>query len=443
MLLVNSRLLADPVTATTAASINVHHTVPELQSLTVSDFQSDMNSQQGELQLRMTALEKIKHDLAQPASAGVDEQQVAAFSAAVLFNLDKKLARNQLRHALRNVDGQSPDVQREILTAVYTRYAKEMAPLLWTKLRCFNTEREFAIAGFALMETHLRKSARHRLETAMHRHFPEWQIDSRLIELDHALHVDARRELQERPALADLLAAPIRPGFPVVYSFQRKNRNVIGLVMVRGADGKFVRNSDGSYFNVPQLARAGNNLPSSITNGNTPQGIFTINGTGTSVDTIWIGPTPYLNSFMPVESSLSDFEHHEDSGTWSEGRYEDFLPASWRNYFPIKEAWRAGLAGRNEILAHGTTVNSDYYRNESFYPGTPSAGCLVAMEYWSKADGRMIHSDQLSLVKAFVSGGSDQGYMVVVNIDDLPRPVILSDVIDSINLAESSRQSQH
>lgn len=418
---------------------NVHYSVAQLQSLQVSDFQSEMNSQQGELALRSEEIEKITATLKQPYTKVLDKEQAAVFSALVLFNLDKKLALKKTRYALRHIELQSVDVQREILTAVFRLYPKEVASLLKTKLARITTQREFAIAGFTLLELHPKKSTRQQIRLAMQKNFTDWQTDPRLVELAHALTVDAKSELQRRPPLADLLNAPIPSGYPVVYSFQRKNRNYFGLVMVRDAHGAFVRNADGSYFNVPQLARAGNNLPSSITNGNTPQGIFTINGTGTSVDTIWIGPTPYLNSFLPVESSLSEFTHQANSEVWSEDTYTQFLPASWKNYFPIKESWRAGLAGRNEILAHGTTVNSDYYRKESYYPGTPSAGCLVSMEYWSKADGKLLHSDQLSLVKAFISGGSLQGFLVVVNLDDLARPVVLADVIDQINLA----QSQH
>ena len=43
-----------------------------------------------------------------------------------------------------------------------------------------------------------------------------------------------------------------------------------GLAIVRDADGRFVRNVDGSLFNVAQYALARTNLPGTITNGNTP-----------------------------------------------------------------------------------------------------------------------------------------------------------------------------
>ena len=58
-----------------------------------------------------------------------------------------------------------------------------------------------------------------------------------------------------------------------------------------------------------------------------------------------------------------------------------------------------------------------------------AAETLVAMEYWSKSDGRLMHSDQLTLAKAFTAGGIDQGYLVVVELDDRATPVNLADVI--------------
>jgi len=47
-----------------------------------------------------------------------------------------------------------------------------------------------------------------------------------------------------------------------------------------------------------------------------------------------------------------------------------------------------------------------------------------------------VHSDQLTLAKAFTSGGIDQGYLVVVEMEDRPTPVNLADVVADIIAAE-------
>ena len=151
---------------------------------------------------------------------------------------------------------------------------------------------------------------------------------------------------------------------------------------------------------------------------------------------------PYLESMLPIEGTVSVFEHAEAAvpAEWTEEKYESFLPPSWRSYFPIREAFLAGQAGRDEILAHGNTVNPAYYSNEPYFPAAPSAGCLVAMEYWSKEDGTLVHSDQLALVKAFIATGKDVGYLVVVELDDAARSVVLADVIEAVITAEKDRR---
>ncbi|MDP1125432.1 hypothetical protein Q5O12_28335, partial [Klebsiella pneumoniae] len=78
-----------------------------------------------------------------------------------------------------------------------------------------------------------------------------------------------------------------------VYSLQRPGRDVMGLALVRGADGRFLREPDGRLYAQPQLARALTHLPGTLTNGNTPQGLYTLVGAGTATNP-WIGPTPYL-----------------------------------------------------------------------------------------------------------------------------------------------------
>ena len=122
----------------------------------------------------------------------------------------------------------------------------------------------------------------------------------------------------------------------------------MGLALVRAADGRFVRDAAGQLFGSPQLALARTGLPGTITNGNTPQGVFTIVGAGTATNPN-IGPTPYLHSKLPIEATPAEFEHAEAApdAAWSEAVYESFLPASWRAFLPIKEAWLAGRAGRD------------------------------------------------------------------------------------------------
>jgi hypothetical protein len=320
----------------------------------------------------------------------------------------------------------------------------EATPQIRQLLLNLATPREFAIAAYTILKADDAIGQREWIRSVMKNLFADWANEPRLQRLEYVLTHDVKAEVRRRPPLTDLLAHPIRTGFPVIFSFQRQDRQRFGLAVVRGIDGKFVRNADGSLFQVAHLANAMSNLPGTITNGNTPQGLFTIVGAGTATNK-WIGPTPYLHSKIPVEATVAEFEHVDSaqiSNSWNDAVYQSFLPETWRQYVPFTEALLAGRAGRDDMLIHGTTINSQYYRGQSFYPGTPSAGCLVAMETWRPEDGRQQTSDQLSLAKAFTRDGLDRGYLVVIELDDRLEPVLLADVLADIQQAEARRNTR-
>lgn len=419
------------------------HSPAEIASYGLHSFVAPLASAEGERVSRTSGLQKIQVSLTAAAEAQRDDDVADALDAVAFLNVEREPTRDLLWDQLRSLATKPIEHQRSILTSAYSLYATESAPQLMPLMETMSTPREFSIAAYALLKSDSGAEAKTKLRNMLQQRFPDAANEPRLRALDHVLTADVADELKKRPPVLDLLSAEIRRGVPVIYSFQRKDRARFGLAVVRGANGKFVRNADGSIFNIAHLALAVSNLPGTITNGNTPQGLFTIVGSGTATNQ-WIGPTPYLESKVPIEASVAEFEHNPNvnaqlnsNDDWTETRYESFLPASWRNYFPFKETFLAGQAGRNEMLLHGTVINSEYYRGASFYPGTPSAGCLVAMETWSKVDGKMLGSDQLSLAKAFTADGFDRGYLLVVELDDRPDAVSLDDVIADIRAAEA------
>ncbi len=222
----------------------------------------------------------------------------------------------------------------------------------------------------------------------------------------------------------------------MVYSFQRHRRVFPGLAVVRLPSGKFLREDDGRLFVVTQLALSLSDLPGFLTNGNTPQGIHTMLGTAVSRDE-YIGPTTTLQLKLPFEAAPAEFTHgNRSDSAWTPEIYADLLPASWRNYFPITEAYDAGRAGRFDIIAHGTTIDPSFYRGEPFYPNTPSLGCLCAPERWSSVTGARVASEQQRLVDALARNGGTRGYVVVVELDDESRPIEPGDVLPEILRAE-------
>jgi hypothetical protein len=420
------------------------HTPAEIAAYQPADFVAPIASAEGERLARDEGLKLIRDALALPAGFDPNGIVPGALGNIGFLNVEKEAGLKLLLDTMPVLATKDAAYQRGVLTFAYTYYPKESAAQVSRLLTSLATPREFAIAAYGLLKADGSIGQRSFIRATMKNTFADWANEPRLQRLEYVLTNDLTAVIRQRPPLVDLLSHPIRAGKPVIYSFQRQDRQRFGLAVVRGADGRFVRNTDGSYFQIAHLANAMSNLPGTITNGNTPQGLFTIVGAGTATNK-WIGPTPYLHSKIPVEATVAEFEHVEAGqipNSWNDGVYQSFLPETWRQYVPFTEAFLAGRAGRDDMLIHGTTINSNYYRGASFYPGTPSAGCLVAMETWRPEDGRQQTSDQLSLAKAFTRDGIDRGYLVVVELDDRLEPVTLQDVKDSLEAAESRLTSR-
>ncbi len=231
------------------------------------------------------------------------------------------------------------------------------------------------------------------------------------------------------PSPSSFFSPSYLPGQVIVFSFQRQNRDFPGLAIVRDGNGNFIRNKDSSFFYVQQLARSEGNMPGYISMGNTPQGIFRMDGFDTS-KLFFIGPTTNIQLTMPFENKASHFFRDSSmaDSVWRIEDYAKMLPENFRNYRPMYGSWYAGKAGRTEIIAHGTTIDPDFYKGRSYYPYTPSAGCLVTKEFWNEATGMLQSSDQLLLTQAVSRAGGPKGYLIVIELNDLQRPVVLQDI---------------
>lgn len=230
--------------------------------------------------------------------------------------------------------------------------------------------------------------------------------------------------------LEQLLQKNYLPGQVLVISFQRKNRDYPGLAMVRSATGEFIKDSNGMFFAVPQLARSINNMPGFLGNGNTPEGVFRMQGYDVSRSN-FIGPTVNVQLTMPFERWPAHF--YNDASIkdtfWTPDRYRALLPAGLRDYYPLYQSYYAGKAGRTEIIIHGTTLTPAYYAGKPYYPLTPTMGCLTSKEIWDEATGQRQESDQQALINALIRAGGSKGYAIVINIDDAASPVLIQHII--------------
>ncbi len=211
----------------------------------------------------------------------------------------------------------------------------------------------------------------------------------------------------------------------IIYSIQRKNRDYPGLAFIQNADGSFVKDAKGKLKTFVQLARSASNLPYFITNGSTPQGIFRIDSTDVSRNQ-FIGPTPNIQLRMPNEIPGDSFFIFPNQPIINDSiyllEYNKLLPVKWRTA-SMQQSYFAGKVGRSEIIAHGTTIDPTFFKGKPFYPCTPTLGCLCAKEIWDPKTGKLIQSDQVDLVNAFLSTPGADGYLFVINIDDQQKSV--------------------
>lgn len=374
----------------------------------------------------------IHKDLALPLADSTEDDWSDPFWGMELIQFRTPYIRDRISRVWDHMEERSPGFQRAFLELIYTNYPglfpAQVAQLLQTTPD---------VHLFALCAEYLMKD-------------PGDTADRRLIRREIALRMDTsrdatidllRRHLNHEgaptltPPMEDLFSPDFLPGRIVVYSLQRSDRDYPGLLVIRQGDGHFLRNPDSTYFAIPQLARSITNLPYYLHDGNTPQGIYLMNGIGVS-QSRFLGPTPNIQLQMPYETTPGRFLKDEaiTDTAWTEDIYKRLLPRDWAADFDIYGSFYAGQVGRREVIAHGTTIDPVYYKGSVWYPETPSLGCLCASELWDE-QGLRIYSDQQKIIDALATAEGDDGYLVVVDLDDRPAPVRLSDVYSAMEAA--------
>lgn len=362
------------------------------------------------------------------------EQRWEEFLQAVLWQVDRRpevLAavrrRLQMPPLPATAGEQSIEVQRLVLEAAYGLFPDELLPEMQAIFSREPDSKRVAMAGAWLARQTTEPSQRAVLLDILQERHPEYESDPRLLALYHELVWPRQSLARLRPDPAALLTAPF-DGRPVVFSFQRRDRRFTGRAAVRHAQGDFLVNPDGTILSVPQFALSASGLPGTITNGNTPCGIFEITEIG-STRNHSIGPSPTLVLGLPLEYDR----------TWTQERYLHLLPDPWKTWWPMREAWWAGQAGRYEILAHGTAIDPAPWSDTPFAGETPSQGCLTCRETWDPVTGERLFSAQTVLAEAFQRAGGAPGYLVVLEVEELPHPVSAGEV--SQMLRRGSRKS--
>jgi hypothetical protein len=291
--------------------------------------------------------------------------------------------------------------------------------------------------------TGITEAQRQSLVTQVQQRFPDWQSNLALYTTLTDLDTDLTRANQassqasEFPPLTDLLHWSIAPNQQQLYVLCRRDRGVLCRTVLRDQTGAFVREGNvregEQLWSVLLSGRSLHQLPWNFRRGETPQGIYRIEGVIPQPDTLYFyafGLFPLVNLYVPYEAGVKAFVP-EQTGTLQGGigAYRQLLPPSWRGYFGIEQTYWAGKLGRTFFRVHGTGEATDFFHNNRRYPLTqgwnPAIGCLSALEHYDPDTGKLLQADMPKILAALARpNGTDDfsGYMVVVEVPEAAVP---------------------
>ncbi|MBK7107240.1 MAG: hypothetical protein IPH62_18350 [Ignavibacteriae bacterium] len=355
---------------------------------------------------------------------------ISAFSNAQSIFYKSQIVKTALNKVLKFPIDKNIKLQKSALETAFTLYLNVFSNEIQKIANYTNDNVSFAISVNYLLANE--KTNIEKYLSLLKSKFPNYLSIPVLNNLKYDLELKSGKISENIPSIKNLLDHPFQKGKTIIYSIQRKNRKFTGITIIKKPDGSFVKNKDGSVFNIPQLALSYSNLPEYIPNGNTPQGVYSIIGTYISPNKT-IGPTPNILARSPFEVSPNIFFHSSDKNIkWDYEDYKNLLPTSWQNYVPIFKSFYAGKSGRKLIIIHGSTDELNYYKNDPYFPLTPTQGCLSSKEIWDEQNGKCLESDQIKLINAFNSTHQKKGFLIVFEIDNKEKPVSIEEILPYI-----------
>lgn len=228
------------------------------------------------------------------------------------------------------------------------------------------------------------------------------------------------------PPLADLLRWQVGPEPRAqIYILCRPERGTLCTAVLKDRAGRFVRRGSGPdapLWSVPLAARSLHHLRWNFIRGQSPQGIYRIEGTMPRPEPREFrayGQFPLMKLFLPFEAGVERFAPPEPGTVAQPNAYLSLLPPSWRNYFPIQQTYWAGYLGRSLIRIHGSGEPPDFFANHRRYPQSygwnPAIGCLSALERYD-ANGQLLEAHMPDILRTFsaAAGGAIDGYAILV-----------------------------
>ncbi len=328
------------------------------------------------------------------------------------------------------------DTKRAFIEAVYSIYLHDYTAWFRQLIAKETEPKLFCMQAMYLYKNDSSKQSIQQLERQLKKNFGANDTLFLLQLLRSYLDNEQGYKQKKLPDINKLFAYRKASGAATVYSFQRWNRDYPGIAIVQNPDGCFARDSTGHVLMFQQLARSNSNMPYFISSGSTPQGIYSIWSTAKSINKL-IGPSPNLQTVLPFENDSLYWRGQYDYLKDALRNYISLMPLEWQNYLPMLEAFNAGKAGRSEIIAHGTTIDPEYFKGKPYYPISPTLGCLCGKETWNMYTGKIVQSDQLDLVNTFIKENEEEtGFLFVIDLDNQQKPVTKREIEKMVDAFE-------
>ncbi|MBD2020245.1 hypothetical protein H6F43_08605 [Leptolyngbya sp. FACHB-36] len=295
-----------------------------------------------------------------------------------------------------------------------------------------------AVSLSGLAKANPTSSLTQQLSQQVQQRFPNWSGNPYL--QTTLREVANLRSTQSAPPLRDLLNWTIAPKQPHLYVLCQPDRYVVCQTVLKDRSGQFVRQSNGELWSVPLLLRSLHNLSWNFVRGQTPQGVYRMEGTVPQPDDEFFrayGQFSLVNLFVPFESGVKQFlPSKKGRFTGSVQEYQKLLPPSWRDHVPMQQSYWAGRIGRSEFRIHGSGESPDFFsgkdKNPDTYNWNPTIGCLSALELYNE-QGQLVAADMPKILSALESVGGKRfsGYMMVVDLPGTAGKPLAIDQIDA------------
>ncbi|MCF8241528.1 MAG: hypothetical protein K9J16_09080 [Melioribacteraceae bacterium] len=401
------------------------------QTVDVKNLKSDFAKSERRVQFREKLIAGINNTLSNNFYPENSSNWIQAFDNASLYLIKNDTVHSAIKTVLMNTNTAGTKLTISALKAVHSLFINDFTEEIEAILNQTGIKEIFALA------------VHHGLKNGLHQpqyyndllinKFIDWENDSMLKMLRYDLSGELKPGFNE-DKLRALFSHQFQENKTIIYSIFREDRTIPGLTIIKKPDGKFVKDTDGNIFNIPQLALSVTNLPGYMRTGNTPTGIFSIVGYYIT-PTEEIGPTPIILTRIPFEKTPDIFFHKQNKNKiWTIDDYKNLLPDEFQDEKMFYESYYAGKYGRGLIIMHGSVDDPHFYKDQSYYPLTPSKGCITSIELWSDKNGDCIESDQAELASAFFSTGQLKGFLIVFEIDDKTDPVTIDEILPYLEL---------